>query len=293
MIAARAMRSMTPEEQRDAVAMNVRAYRKMSRRYDASHGEIFNRVEQGRLRSALERAVADIRSAGDGSRRALDVGSGTGNVTRHLADLGLEVTAADVSPDLLRIVAERLPQVRTQRLDGFGLAGIEDESFDIATAYSVLHHVPDYLAMVDEIVRVLRPGGVAYLDHEASDEFWRSGGCLDEFKSALQAEREARPGWWNPDRRRWQRFLIPSRYLLHLKLRYRPAAVWCVEGDIHTWEFDHVEWDRVEQRLDAAGADVIRGDEYLVYRDEYPRGLWEGYRERCSDMRCVVARRRD
>jgi ubiquinone/menaquinone biosynthesis C-methylase UbiE len=288
---ASAMRSMTPEEQREAVAMNVRAYRKMSRKYDASHGEIFNPVEQVRLRGALERAVADVGSGGASPLRALDVGSGTGNVTRHLVELGLEVTAADVSPELLRVVADRLPGVETRQLDGLGLGGIDDESFDVVTAYSVLHHVPDYLGMVDEIVRVLRPGGIVYLDHEASDEFWRKDGCLADFERALRSERESRPGWWNPDRKRWQRFLIPSRYLFHLKLRYRPEAVWCVEGDIHTWDFDHVEWNRVEERLELAGTGVVGAEEYLVYHEAYPRRLWESYRERCSDMRCLVARK--
>lgn len=285
------MRTMTPEEQREAVAMNVRAYRKMRRKYDRAHGEIFNPIEQARLRASLEAAVADARVPGGRPLRALDVGSGTGNVTRHLVELGLEVTASDVSPDLLRVVSERLPSVRTHQLDGLGLAGLADESFDIVTAYSVLHHVPDYLAMVDELVRVLRPGGIAYIDHEVSDEFWRKDGCLAEFNRAVEGELRSRPGWWNPARRRWQRFLMPSKYVYALKLRYRPQMIWCVEGDIHTWEFDHVEWDEVERRLAAAGADVLRRSDYLVYRAEHPRSVWEAYKDRCGDMRCVVARR--
>ena len=285
------MGSMTPHEQRAAVERNVRAYRRRWRRYDRDHGEIFNEAEQRRLRAALERAGGEIRSRPAGQRQALDVGAGTGNVTRHLEELGFEVTAADVSPELLRVVAERLPGVRTQQLAGFGLHELGDESFDMVTAYSVLHHVPDYLAMVEEIVRVLRPGGVAYIDHEASDDFWRKGGCLDEFREAVQAHLEARPGWWNPARKRWQHYLVPANAALALKLRFRPQLVFDVEGDIHTWAWDHVEWPKVERRLGSAGAEAVWAEEYLVYRAEYPRAVWEEYRGRCSDMRLLVARK--
>jgi SAM-dependent methyltransferase len=286
------MRAMTPDEQREAVELNVRAYRRMWRRYDRSHGEIFNPVEQERLRGALERAAAEIRSPAGGTRRALDVGSGTGNVTRHLVEMGFDVTAADVSPELLRVVERRLPGVRTHRLGGLALDGVDDGSFDIVSAYSVLHHVPDYLAMVEEIVRVLRPGGIAFIDHEASDEFWRKDGCLKEFERAVQEARRSRPGLWNPDRRRWQRFLIPSKYLFAWRLRFRPEKIFCVEGDIHTWAADHVEWSAVEGRLVAAGAEVVGAEEYLVLREDYPRAVWERYRERCSDMRTLSARKR-
>jgi ubiquinone/menaquinone biosynthesis C-methylase UbiE len=285
------MRQMTPAEQVAAVAMNVRAYRKGWRKYDRRHSEIFNAIEQERLRSLLARAVGEIRSHREGPRRALDIGSGTGNVTRHLVELGLAVTACDVSPELLSVVRRRWPEVRTQLVWGIGLPEIESRSFDLVTVYSVLHHVPDYLGMVDEMVRVLRPGGVAFIDHEVSDEFWRKDGCLAEFHRAVEAELASRSGWWNPSRRPWQRYLDPRNLVLAAKLRYRPQMVFCVEGDIHTWESDHIEWVEVERRLRAAGAEVIAAEEYLVYREQYPHSVWLAHKDRCHDMRALVARR--
>ena len=88
---------LTIEQQRAVVQANVRAYAKVAHRYDRKHDEIFNPVEQSRLRGSLERATGEIRSGG---WRALDIGCGTGNVTAHLLELGFEVTAADVSPAL-------------------------------------------------------------------------------------------------------------------------------------------------------------------------------------------------
>jgi SAM-dependent methyltransferase len=274
-------------EPRALVARSVAAYRKVHRGYEARHDEIFNPIEQGRLRAALERAVADV----DGpARRALDLGCGTGNLTAHLLELGLDVVAADVSPEFLGGVARRFAgrPVETLELDGLGLDGVADGSLDLVAAYSVLHHVPDYLAMVREAHRVLRPGGVLYLDHEVNDAFWEQGGCLAELRAALDARRH--PGWWNPVRKRWQRYLMPSKYVFAVRQKIDPLF-WLDEGDIHVWPADHVEWDRIAAVLGEQGAEILRTEDYLVSRAEYPADLYEAYAGRCSDMRLLVARK--
>ena len=56
-----------------------------------------------------------------------------------------------------------------------------DGSYDMVATYSVLHHVPDYLRIVEEMARVLKPGGILYLDHEASDSYWEGDKVYDEF----------------------------------------------------------------------------------------------------------------
>src|SRR5205814_1793893 len=149
------------------VEQSVRAYSRAHRRYERPHPEIFNDVEQARLGVGLESAVRAIASA-PAAPRALDLGCGTGNLTAHLVALGAKVVAADVSPQFLAVVQRRYrnEDVTTLRVSGVDLAALEDGSVDLAAAYSVLHHVPDYLGMVAELVRVVRPGGVVYLDHE-------------------------------------------------------------------------------------------------------------------------------
>lgn len=278
---------LTIDQQRAVVEANIRAYAKVAHRYDRKHDEIFNPVEQARLRESLERAAAHIRSDG---RRALDLGSGTGNVTAHLLDLGFDVTAADVSPDLLEMVGSRFPQVTTLRVDGLGLAGIADKEFDLVAAYSVLHHVPEYLPMLDEAVRVTRPGGVIYLDHERNDAYWEKAQPLLDFRAALDEHARSQPGRWNPARRRWQRFLMPSKYVFRAKLRWKPELIFD-EGDIHGFEGDHVEWSEVEERLERAGAEVIERRDYLNYESSYPMDVYERHRDKASDMRWLIARR--
>lgn len=274
------------------VEQSVRAYSRAHRRYERRHPEIFNEVEQARIRAGLETALR-LMDDPPANPRALDLGCGTGNITGHLVALGAKVVAADVSPEFLAVVDARYrdADVTTLRVSGVDLATLEDGSVDLAAAYSVLHHVPDYLGMVAELVRVVRPGGAVYLDHEVNDNFWSSGGCLEDFGAALIDRRARLGGWWSPDRKVWQRYLIPSKYVFAARMRLDPGWPFKQEGDIHTWPHDHIEWDRIAAVLAEAGAEVVAQEDYLVYRSDYPRDLWEQFRDRCSDMRMLIARR--
>jgi SAM-dependent methyltransferase len=268
------------------IERSIRRYRRAHSRYERRHPEIFNDVEQTRLRSALERACRDAPG-----RRTLDFGCGSGNVTAHLLDLGMEVTAADLSPEFLQTVERRFG-VPTLQLNGRDLAGVADRSYDLVAAYSVLHHIPDYLTAVRELARVTAAGGIVYLDHEANDGFWAPGGCAHHLRIEWQERRLAAPGFWNPERRRWQRYLMPSKYALGMRLLFDPDYLFGIEGDIHVWAEDRIEWDRVVEALEEAGCEVAWREDYLNHNPDYPRDLYEAYRDRgCTDMTALAARR--
>ena len=113
------------------------------------------------------RRVADALLAptlGDrrGSLDVLDAGCGTGGNSAHLRAYG-RVTGVDYSPEALRYAKER-PGLR------LACASVEslpfpNGSFDLVLSNDVLCHlgVGDDAAAAREIVRVLRPGGVLYL----------------------------------------------------------------------------------------------------------------------------------
>jgi hypothetical protein len=48
------------------------------------------------------------------------------------------------------------------------------DSFDLITFYSVLHHLPDYVAALRVLSGFLKKGGVMYIDHEASPSYWKT-----------------------------------------------------------------------------------------------------------------------
>jgi ubiquinone/menaquinone biosynthesis C-methylase UbiE len=124
-----------------------------------------------RLRSwAL--AAADVRR-GD---TCVDVGSGTGTVTRRLARLaGPDARVVGVEPNgMLREVGEtraRESAVHVQFCQGLATElPLDDASVDVVWCERVLQHVPDAQAAIVEIARVLRPGGRALLvdtDHSS------------------------------------------------------------------------------------------------------------------------------
>ncbi|MCX7935702.1 MAG: class I SAM-dependent methyltransferase, partial [Planctomycetota bacterium] len=170
-----------------------------------------------------------------------------------------------------RYGAER---VAVLRLNGSDLREIADASFDLVAAYSVLHHIPDYVKAVAEMARVTRPGGIIYLDHEANEAFWQPS---EEYR---RFQREAR--YLSP----WQR-LIKS---LRRRWRERDDGP-NHEGDIHVHAEDHVEWDKVRAALAAGGCAVLWQEDYLLFKTKYRRDVWERYRHRLADYRCLVARK--
>ena len=132
--------------------------------YEKSHHEIFNPIEQRRLYSTLREATNAVQT-GSKPPAALDYGCGSGNLTRHLTELGFHVTAADVSDDFLSAIERKFSgtgMVKAIKLNGADLSDVPDARFDLVATYSVLHHVPDYLRIVVK-VRSTRPPQPAWL----------------------------------------------------------------------------------------------------------------------------------
>jgi SAM-dependent methyltransferase len=95
--------------------------------------------------------------------RVLEVGCGTGVLTRALARLPdvAEVVGVDVAPSLLaraRELATDLPNISFEEADGRSLP-FEDEGFDVVVFDSTLSHVPSPDVALAEAFRALRPSG--------------------------------------------------------------------------------------------------------------------------------------
>lgn len=90
----------------------------------------------------------------------LDLGSGPGHYTAALERAGATVVALDLDAgDIQRVGARGLRAVRG---DATRLP-FDDTSFDAVFSSNLLEHVPDQEAVFDEIERVLRPGGWAWV----------------------------------------------------------------------------------------------------------------------------------
>jgi ubiquinone/menaquinone biosynthesis C-methylase UbiE len=121
------------------------------------------------LRSApLQRQYCAIvaRIAADAPGRVLDWGSGWGQISHLLKVAGVEVTAFDYWPDTevdgFRQL-ERYPDVEAYFSSDPRRLPFEAGEFDAVLSCGVLEHVEDPDASLQEIRRVLGPGGTLYV----------------------------------------------------------------------------------------------------------------------------------
>ncbi|HYT65896.1 MAG TPA: ubiquinone/menaquinone biosynthesis methyltransferase [Vicinamibacterales bacterium] len=109
----------------------------------------------GRDRSWKKRLV-NLANVRQGSR-ALDLACGTGDIAFALADCGAQVTGLDITLRMLRIARSkgRVPFVAGDMTS----LPFPDAAFDIVTAGYGIRNVPRIQPAINEIHRVLRPGG--------------------------------------------------------------------------------------------------------------------------------------
>lgn len=97
-------------------------------------------------------------------KRVLELGSGAGEGAVYFARLGADVTATDISPSMLDVVTAVACHngvgVKTQVCSATDLSALPGDHFDVVYAANLLHHV-DIAQCLDEIQRVLKPGGSA------------------------------------------------------------------------------------------------------------------------------------
>ena len=103
--------------------------------------------------------------------RVLDAGCGAGRNLVYLMREGFDVWGVDESPDAIgrvrRLAASIAPQVPVDRfrVERVEALSHEDASMDAVISSAVLHFARDddqWLAMVHEMWRVLRPGGILF-----------------------------------------------------------------------------------------------------------------------------------
>jgi len=141
-------------------------YSRNAQDYDARHGNI--------LGHELVREIASAAGLNKGSK-LLDFAAGTGRASIGFAKYGFQVTSADVSKamlDKLKSRAGSLP-IQTMVVDGKALP-FADDSFEAVSAARVFYLIQNWRGALDEIKRVLKPGGVFLHDwgNGDPDEDW-------------------------------------------------------------------------------------------------------------------------
>jgi SAM-dependent methyltransferase len=116
----------------------------------------------------------------------VDLGAGTGKLTRALVEAGREVVAVDPSPQMLTVLAERVPKAEARLGSGESLP-LPDAGAGLVVAAQAWHWV-DPLVAVPEVARVLRAGGrlgLVWNDRDESVEWVRELGELMDSAEAV------------------------------------------------------------------------------------------------------------
>ncbi|MBC8031972.1 MAG: class I SAM-dependent methyltransferase [Pyrinomonadaceae bacterium] len=96
--------------------------------------------------------------------KVLEIGCGLGTDGAQFAEAGADYTGVDLTDAAVALARRRfelsdLPgKLQTADAENLDFA---DESFDLVYSHGVLHHTPDTQKAIDEVHRVLRPGGRA------------------------------------------------------------------------------------------------------------------------------------
>jgi ubiquinone/menaquinone biosynthesis C-methylase UbiE len=122
------------------------------------------------MRAAHRRILAGVLALGVARGRCLDVGTGPGSVALELArrNPALCIVGLDLAAPMLRLAL-----AEGSRMDSHGhqlwpqadghLLPFASGSFDLVTSAFSLHHWLDPVRVLDEIARVLAPGGRYYI----------------------------------------------------------------------------------------------------------------------------------
>jgi SAM-dependent methyltransferase len=146
---------------------------------------IFDELQHKPLdRQLLDRFAMSVGEVGP----ACDMGCGPGHVARYLHEHGVQVCGVDLSPVMVDRARQLTPEVVFRQGDMMSLDAPDGAWAGIAAFYSIIH-IPrgDLVPALNELRRVLRPGGLLLLafhigdDTIHLDEWWGQTVSLDFF----------------------------------------------------------------------------------------------------------------
>lgn len=90
--------------------------------------------------------------------RVLEIGTGSGSLLHTLRRRGMDVVGVDISSERIVEAHARFGDMSIRQTEGVALP-YPDASFDAVLSFDVIEHIPDPDAHLEEVRRVLKPGG--------------------------------------------------------------------------------------------------------------------------------------
>jgi ubiquinone/menaquinone biosynthesis C-methylase UbiE len=107
-----------------------------------------------------------LQSCARSGKNLLEIGCGIGMDLTELTKLGCSCTGVDLSPESIKIARKHFEMEGLHadfKVENAEELHFPDASFDVVYSFGVLHHTPDTHKALDEVYRILRPMGTAYI----------------------------------------------------------------------------------------------------------------------------------
>lgn len=119
------------------------------------------------------------------NKRMIDFGCGTGFILDLVHDMFQEVVGVDITEDMMKKVDLSPGNIKLVESLAENTP-FDDESFDLATAYSFMDHLYNYSDFLKESFRILKVGGIFYSDLNPNRDFIKS---VSEIEQQSQLEK--------------------------------------------------------------------------------------------------------
>jgi len=156
----------------EIINANIEVHTKMADKYNEEPH--FRPENQEKVKKRIKTIQESI-----GAKNLLDIGCGTGFIINLAKDLFDEIHGIDATQAMLdkvdlssgnivlhNAIAEKLP--------------FDNDLFDMASSYAFIHHLEDYRMVLKEALRVLKTGGIYYIDLDPNKHFWKEMDNLEK-----------------------------------------------------------------------------------------------------------------
>ncbi|MEE4144328.1 MAG: class I SAM-dependent methyltransferase [Halieaceae bacterium] len=132
--------------------------------YTSLKPSLFNSDRRLRKAATIVRVCQDFAQPRELSELSLlDVGSSNGIIDNYLADYFRHVSGIDIDEPAMDHARKTFQRDNLSFEQGDAMAmAFPDDQFDVAVCTQIYEHVPDAGKMLEEIFRVLKPGGFCY-----------------------------------------------------------------------------------------------------------------------------------
>jgi len=151
-----------------------------SLRFSGKEHDFFTRIKADFLGEIVEACLPGVPHP-----KLLDVGCGHGLIHAHLKNKKWEIVGVEVADAVIELAKAANPDVQYHAHDGKTLPFLAGQ-FDVVMAICVMHHVvpADWIDFLNEMKRMLRPGGIAVVfEHNPYNPWTRyivANNVLDE-----------------------------------------------------------------------------------------------------------------